>query len=392
MSFGPDRPLRIAIGIDDLFGPVPDGGGQGRVIINLIRHLAAIDSDSAYTLFATRPIGTIPRSLADLPANFRIVQIPAHRPALRFLQWHVLRRPFIERWIGPQDVVHSTTPSAVPAAERAKMVLTVYDLVWLHFPSGLNRWGRFFHRTGLYAAVRSGAAIVAISHATRNDINELIGSKQIRGGLHTFQIASAEPVSNDVVGDPHIAARSGINKPYIVSVGTLEPRKNHRRLLQAFAMLSPQLRSQYQLVLVGAVGWKLPAITAMVSALGLDGQVVWTNHLVDADMERVVGAATVFAYPSLYEGFGIPILEAMRLGVPVLTSGISSMPEVAGTAAILVDPYSVRSIADGLERLLTDAQLRATLIARGNDRVTTFSFRKMAEQYLALYKQLGANS
>jgi glycosyltransferase involved in cell wall biosynthesis len=380
--------LKIAIGIDDLFGPIPNGGGQGRVILNLIENLCALDTDSQYTLFTTRRIGALPSALANLPANFRIVQIPARKPALRFFQWHVLGRPCIERWIGPQDVIHATTPSVVPVTAGARLVLTVYDLVWWRFPSGLNKWGRFFHRTGLRAAIRRGAAIVAISDATRLDICDLIEARAIVGGLYTFRIAASDlsEISSDTAGR---SSTTVIDRPYIVTVGTLEPRKNHRRLLEAFAQLPAILRAQYQLVLIGAEGWKLPAMKGLIRSLGLDGDVIWTGHLADSEMKRVVKGAAVFAYPSLYAGFGIPILEAMELGVPVLTSNVSSMPEVAGDAALLIDPYSTTSIASGLEQLLTSSQMRSELVARGNARIKEFSFRTMAAQYLALYKRLG---
>lgn len=383
------RPLRIAIGIDDLFAPVPGGGGQGRVIINLIRNLAVLDRESRYTLFSTRKIAGVAQLLGALPPNFRFVQIPASRPALRFLQWHVLRRPFIERWIGLQDVIHATTPGVVPPTVAARMVLTVYDLVWWRFPEGLNGWGRFFHRTGLFHAIRHGAAIAAISDATRREIRALAKGRPIKGGLHVFPIAASEPEGLSRPAASDVALRLGISKQYVVTVGTLEPRKNHRRLLEAFASLPREVRSRFQLVVIGAVGWKVPPLRDTVQELGLEGQVVWTDYLPDRDMEQVVAGATVFAYPSLYEGFGIPVLEAMRLGVPVLTSNVSSMPEVAGDAAVLVDPHKRESIADGLLRLLTDPELRVTLIARGRIRVRAFSFRRMAEQYLALYMQLG---
>ena len=158
----PAGPLRVAINVDELFGRVPGGGGHGWVITQLIAHLAAIDPHTRYTLFSARRIRALPEPIAALPWNFRLVQLPAGlRGEWLHFAWHALRRPAVERWLGPQDVVHATTTAAVPAVRSARLVVTVHDLIWWRFPAGPNWAGRYVHRTGLRIAAREAAAIAA---------------------------------------------------------------------------------------------------------------------------------------------------------------------------------------------------------------------------------------
>ncbi|HEY0738294.1 MAG TPA: glycosyltransferase family 1 protein [Herpetosiphonaceae bacterium] len=381
-------PLKIAIHIDGLLGAVP--GGQGRVILNLIRELSRIDRGNQYTLFGVRDLGRLPEELRQLPANFRLQQLPAIKPQLLFLLWHTLRRPPVDlgRWLGPQDVIHATMPGMVPACKNARLVLTVYDLVCWKFPDGLNRWGRFFHRSGLRIGAREATLIATISEATRQDLLAHFGSAIDAGRVHTLPIAANadfQPVLDSAQID-RLRQKFGIQGQYIINIGTLEPRKNLERLLRAYATLPATLRADYTLVIVGPYGWKLPAVQQLIDSLGLQHQVVWTGHLPDHEMNTLLSGATVFAYPSLYEGFGIPLLEAMQCDVPILTSRISSLPEVAGDAALLVEPTEISAIAGGLRRLLEDAALRAELVERGRRQRMRFSYRAMAEQYVDLYQ------
>ena len=136
------RRLKVAIGVDDLFGPVPGGAGQGRVVVSLLRELAEWDTETDYTLYSARPIGAPPPLLASLPPHMRLVQLPVRTPQLTYLGWHALRRPRIERWIGAQDVVHATSPNVVPACRDARLVLTVHDLDWRRIPEVLTYLGR----------------------------------------------------------------------------------------------------------------------------------------------------------------------------------------------------------------------------------------------------------
>jgi glycosyltransferase involved in cell wall biosynthesis len=373
--------LKVAIGVDDLFGPVPGGGGQGRVVVNLLRELAEWDTETDYTLYSARTIGALPDPLVPLPPHMRLVQLPVPKAQLTYLAWHALRRPLIERWIGAHDVVHATSTNVVPACLHAQLVLTAHDLVWWRFPEGLTFWGRYFHRTGLSIAARDAFAIAAVSEATRADIVERLGARIDPSKVHCIHNGTELVGASDARRIAVARNDFGITGDYVLALGTREPRKNHRRLLQAFGALPAELRARTQLVIVGAHGWGVAG-----DWLESTDRVIWTGYLSDDDMRALLSGATAFAYPSLFEGFGIPILEAMACGVPVLTSNTSSMPEVAGDAALLVDPTSVPSITAALARLLGDDALRRTLVARGTSQLAKFSSRCMAERYRELYE------
>ncbi len=381
--------LRIAINVDMLFMPVP--GGQGRVIANLIKELAHIDQTNQYTLFSVHHPTHVPDIFRHLPNNFQLQHVPSIKPQLSFLAWHTLRWPTMENTaLGQQDVIHATTPSIVPACKNARMVMTVYDLVCWRFPQGLNLWGRYFQRTGMKAAVREAAYITAISDATRQDFLKQFAGQVEPDRIRTIPIAATSNLKlvqdQDLI--KRVCDRYKINRPFIVNIGTLEPRKNVGRLLKAYAALPPPLRATYQLIIVGPYGWKVPELQQLVATLQLENDVIWTGYIADNELSVLLSAATIFVYPSLYEGFGIPILEAMQCDVPIITSNISSLPEVAGNAALLVDPTNVEELAAAMKHLLLDENARAQLVERGRVQRTRFSYRRMAEEVLALYQTL----
>jgi glycosyltransferase involved in cell wall biosynthesis len=368
-----------------LFGPVPGGGGQGRVVTNLLRELAEWDTETEYTLYSARRVGQLPAPIASLPRHVRLVQLPVRKPQLTYLAWHTIRRPAIERWLGPQDVVHATSPNVVPARHAARLVLTVHDLVWWRFPQGLTAWGRFFHRTGLEIGAREASAIAADSEATRADVLERMGPAIDPSKVHCIHLGTEFRVESDLSRVAAAKRAFGITGDYVLAIGTLEPRKNHKRLLEAFGALPSQIRDRTQLVVVGAPGWGLER-----DSLVARDRVVWTGYISDPDMRALLSGATAFAYPSLFEGFGLPILEAMACNVPVVTSNTSSMPEVAGDAALLVDSESVSAITEALVRVLSDSELRLRLASRGRAQLARFSLRTMAEQYRVLYERAAA--
>jgi glycosyltransferase involved in cell wall biosynthesis len=192
-----------------------------------------------------------------------------------------------------------------------------------------------------------------------------------------------------------VRARYGLgDAPFVLAVGTLQPRKNYVRLIQAFAAISnlQPLTSNLHLVIAGGKGWRYDAIFAEVEKLGLRDRVLFPGFVADADLPALYSAARVLAYPSIYEGFGLPMLEAMACGTPVVTSTASCMPEVAGDAALLVPPTDVDALAAALDRALTDEALRADLIAKGRARARQFSWAKSARQLLGIYHAVCAAS
>src|SRR5581483_3970742 len=214
-------------------------------------------------------------------------------------------------------------------------------------------------------SVRRADHVLADSQATKEDLIALYG---VQPDKVTVLLSGVHPRFQPV-RDPallaSVRARYGIgDAPFVLSVGTVQPRKNYERLMQALAALPATLRDIH-LVIAGGRGWLQGPIHAAVDALGLQGRVHFIGFADDADLPALYSAAKCFAFPSLYEGFGLPVLESMACGTPVVTSNVSSLVEVAGDATLLVDPLSVEQITEALTRLLSDSTLRTTLIERG---------------------------
>ena len=383
------RPLHIAISIDELFAAVPGGGGQGRFIVNLVEELGRMDTWNIYTLFSVRPPTDSIQRLSSLPANFAIATLDRVRPEWIYAGWHLMGWPTVERYIGPQDVIHATSPAMVPASREAALLVTVHDLVWRKFPRGLNMWGRFFHRTGLNRAVKKARMWAAVSRSTASDLLDCYPGLP-EEDVVTIPLGVSSGIQGETDGETSLETRRRLGVParYILNLGTLEPRKNLAGLLRAYSGLPLSLRRNFPLVIVGAQGWKMSPLEALVREENLAEHVIWTGYVQDKDLGVLLTEATCFVYPSLYEGFGLPILEAMRCRTPVITSRISSMPEVAGEAALLVDPRDQRELTGAMSRLLQSPELRRELIAAGEIQCSRFSFQRMARSYLELYREL----
>ena len=228
--------------------------------------------------------------------------------------------------------------------------------------------------------------ILADSDNTRQDVIELLGVSEDRVRI----VLAGLELTFRPVTDPSIVAGTaklyGIERPYILSVGTLQPRKNLVRLIKAFALLREQHHVPHQLLLAGRRGWLYEPIFDMVKQLSLGEHVLLPGYVAEADLPALYTGADLFAFPSLYEGFGIPVLEAMGCETPVLSANTSSIPEVAGDAALLVDPTNTEAIAAGLWRLIDDAALRTDLRHKGKQRVTYFTWERAAHQLLETYK------
>lgn len=391
---GTMRQLRIAINVDALFGKVPGGGGMARVLNGLLPALAHIDTNNYYTLFAVRLMEPLPAVLRHLPPNFRLAKLPARKPQAVFFAWHTLRWPPVESFLGPHDIVHAPLVSVVPACRQAQLIVTVADMVWRRFPQGIKFWGRFFTRSGLHIGAREARVITTISQAVQQEVQDYFQHRFIPTKVQAIPLA-ADSFATKVPDAPAIRAvraKYGLQTDYIIYVGTLEPRKNVERILQAYASLPAHLRTTYRLVLVGPYGWKVRPMQSMIEALSLHESVLWTGYVSDDELVALLHGATVFTYPSLYEGFGLPILEAMHCDVPVITANVSSMPEVAGDAALLVDPTSVEELTAALQRLLENAAFREHLVQRGRIQRAQFSWQRTAQAYLDLYQQVACST
>jgi glycosyltransferase involved in cell wall biosynthesis len=289
---------------------------------------------------------------------------------------------------GRLDLFHSPDFTLPPTASGVPTVLTVHDLSFVRDPESADERLRAYLNQVVPRSVRRASHVLADSHATRQDLIDLW---EIPPEKITVIYCGVEPRFRPVV-DPAVSAdlraryRLG-DGPYILSVSTLQPRKNYRRLIQAFAPLAARY-PDLSLVIGGGKGWKYEEILAEPERLGISGRVLFPGFVADADLPALLSAAALFAYPSLYEGFGIPILEAMACNTPVIASDRSSLPEVVGDAGLQVDALDVEGLTAGMERLLTDEELRARLIDRGADQAARFTWEHAARELLTIYQGL----
>jgi glycosyltransferase involved in cell wall biosynthesis len=364
-------PLRIGI---DARAVVEERGGRGTMVRELLLALDRADTPHRFELFARTP-WDVP--LSPERFSWRLIDAPDPR-------WNVAAGLTAHRAC---DVYVSTNSYLTVWFTRVPSVMVVCDLVAYHDEYRPQRRAKLIEKATLPLAVRRATAITAISHATADDLGGRFATARAKTTV-TLLAADERFARGDGPPAAEVLARHGLTKPYVLAVGTLEPRKNLPALIAAFAALPPAVRDAHELVLVGAIGWDTDeTLAAVAQHRSLVRQL---GHVPDEDLAALYRGAALFAYPSLYEGFGLPVLEAMAAGAPVLTSNLSSLPEVAGDAALYVDPRDVGSIAGGLERGLTDRDAAAALAARGRERAAAFSWDRHAREMLDVIERAAA--
>ncbi len=374
-------PLRIGF---DATAAVSQGGGIGRYTRELLRAMARADLENGYRLFyASR---TVPHPLPPLPANFHITRLPFHDIWLARV-WQRAQAPLPADWItGPIDLFHSPDFTLPPVRRGTRTLLTVHDLSFVRDPDSAAPGLRGYLEVVVPRSVARADHILADSAATREDLIELYKTPPSKVSVLYCGIDAAFRPMKDAQTLAAVRARYGLGSaPFILAVSTLQPRKNYVRLIQAFARLPTQ---ETNLVIAGGKGWLFETIFSEVERLRLRQRVIFPGFVADGDLPALYSAARLLAYPSLYEGFGLPMLEAMACGTPVVASTASCLPEVAGDAALLVSPTDVEALAAALDRVLSDEALRADLIAKGYSRVGQFSWGKSARQLLGVYHKL----
>ena len=354
-------------------------GGNETYIRNLIEALAEIDSENAYTLYFSNSRAA--REWNGRFHNFRVQQLPPPTPIVRVpvaLAFELRRRPV--------DVVH--VQYTAPPLCQVPIVATIHDLAFEHLPETFTRRGRAQLRLTVRRTARRATRIATVSEFSRNDLIETYGIAPEK------IVVTANGVGADFAPDSaesgeavRIRTRYGISRDYLLAVGSLQPRKNLVRLLQAYDRLRGELPEGPQLVIVGRRLWLASEIFSEIRKRVWGADVICTGFVPPEDLPALYRASTALVYPSLFEGFGLPPLEAMACGIPVLTSSTSSLPEVVGDAAVLVNPYEVSEIASALYRIVCDQDLRRTLRCRGLERAKQFTWRLSAQRTLELYRE-----
>jgi glycosyltransferase involved in cell wall biosynthesis len=299
----------------------------------------------------------------------------------------VMRRQ-LDRHLADLDVFH-TSDVLTYAPPGVKNVATIHDLTPLLFPELHTRETREIHSAKLNAAAERADAIIAVSESTRRDAVALLGLDPARVfTVHEGVDQAFRPLRNDEIRP--VLARHGLEPGgYLLHVGTIEPRKNLVRLVEAYARLRRDVRPPApSLALAGATGWLFREVFDRVKALGLHDHVRFLGQVSTAELPALFNGARLFVFPSLYEGFGLPVLEAMACGAPVITSNVSSLPELTDGAAVLVDPADSVGLAEAMGRLLEDAAERERLRAAGLTRAAGFSWEKAAWETVQLYQRI----
>ena len=380
--------MRIGI---DYTAAVRQHAGIGRYTRNLIRALAELDRQNRYTLFVAGGWGE-GDGLGPWPANFSLRSVPVSDRWLNII-WQRLRLPLPIQWVtGPLDLFHSPD-FVLPPLGRTPAVLTVHDLSFLRVPECFVPGFREYLERAVSRAVGRARFILADSFSTRQDLIDLMGAEPERVTvLYPGVEARFAPIQDPVILDP-VRARYDLPPRFVLGLGTLQPRKNFDGLVDAFGRLlatrsnEPWL-ADLQLVIAGGKGWMYEETIAQVERLGLEKRVRFLGFVDDADLPALYSLAAVFAFPSWYEGFGVPILEAMACGTPVVAAKNSSLPEVVGDAGLLVSAADTDALAAALTRLLGEKDLRAELIVAGQGRARRFTWEKAAHQLMGLYNGL----
>lgn len=285
------------------------------------------------------------------------------------------------------DIYHASD-HFIPRLHKTPVVATIHDAIMLKHPEWCSTHLRKMKNWVFKRTTQHAKKIIAISHSAVPDLVEYfkIPEKNITVVHH-----GVDPIFKKII--PEEIKQNTLNqlklkKEYILFVGTLQPRKNILRMIQAFLQLPEELRMQYPLVLVGQNGWKTDELMQVLANPEHAGQVIWLKQVNFQTLRILYQSAKLFCFPSLYEGFGLPILEAFASQVPVITSNITSMPEIAGDGAVLVDPYSVEQIKLAMEDILTNENKAAELIQKGLARLAVFSWEKCARETLAVYQSV----
>ena len=386
--------MRIGI---DYTSAAHQGAGIGRLTRNIVEALAEIDDENEYTLliqgrdlpYASQPPGNDGRlrnaASGITGSNFREVRT---RVSERWWNriWHRLRLPIAVEWlVGPVQVFHSPDFVLPPVQKLTRTIVTVHDLSFMRLPHCFEPALLRYLRVNVPHAVHRADWVLADSQSTRQDVIDLLHAPPEKVSvLYPGVEPRFRPIA-DKIELERVRQQYGLPARFILSVGTLQPRKNHATLVDAFSRLAV---SDVELVIVGQRGWLYADLLSQVRGKALK-RVHFAGFVQDADLPAIYNLADVVALPSLYEGFGLPALEAMACGIPVVTADNSSLPEVVGDAGLLVQAMDTQALTVAMERLLSEAALREALIARGLARAAGFTWHKAAQDLLATYVKVG---
>ncbi len=374
--------MRIAIDARKVEFPL---SGIGRYTKNLITHLSLIDKENDYVILQNK---NYPVEIIQAP-NFKTISVnyPAFSVRSLFLLQKILSREKI-------DLLHSPFIFA-PLLAKCKIVLSVYDLIPLRFSKSFKKgkdlfwlFRKLIFRLIFLMVVKRSDSIITLSEAGSEELKKL--DRSLNKKIKVIYPASDEifrKLSNYKKVE-EVREKFNFVGEMILYVGMIRPHKNLLRVLEALKLLINEENRHCFLVIGGGKETDLFFLKGMANKFGISKHVFFSGSLTDSEVVALMNAADVFVFPSLEEGFGLPPLEAMACGTPVITSNLSSLPEVVGDAALLVNPYDVQEIASAIKKVLTDPKLRESLIKKGFERVKRFSWEKTAKKTLQIYQEI----
>jgi len=361
--------------------------GTGVYTRRIVEHLLAGGTEAEFVLiWPKEAAGPNLRS----PARMKIMYTSTGSPFIRTAreQWCVLRAagkvdPCIIHYpasIGPW------LPGSLARSMLRRSVVTVHDLAYLKFPDRFPASRRLYYRVAMLRGARRAAHIIADSESTKRDLVELGG---IAAGRVTVVYAGVEKTFTPV-NDAHVIEtvreKYALPERFYLFVGTIEPRKNVSCIVEAFRTLAHE--QDIDLVVAGRCGWRFQNLYRRIETAGLTDRILMPGRIDDQDLPAVYSCAEAFVWPTLYEGFGLPLLEAMACGTPVISSAIDVVKEVVGSAAVLVDPRSPAELADAMQRVVSSQTLRDEMVGQGLDRARQFPWERSAEKTIAVYRQV----
>lgn len=356
--------------------------GVGNYTYFLLKHLLSENTDNQFHAFSS---GWAEICLEGLENLTHHRHVPAPTRAL-YACWSLFGLPKVDTLLGGLDLYHATNYFLPPVA-AAKRVVTFYDLTFLKHPEWCSPKivGPFVNNVRRFA--READAILVCSEATKRDVVELLGVALEKVTVAYGAVDEGFTRMPREAAEERVAQKPGLTLPYLLFVSTLEPRKNIEGLLRAFALIHREI--PHTLVLAGALGWNMEGIDARIHALGLESRVRRIGYVADrADLPALYAAADALVFPSFYEGFGLPVLEAMTCGCPVIVSNRASLPEVAGDAGRYVDPEHTDDIAQAIREVVQDPTLWASMREQGLIQSQKFSWNNCAEATLGVYRRV----
>jgi glycosyltransferase involved in cell wall biosynthesis len=369
--------LRIAIDAHSVGNKL---GGNESYATNLIEALAEIDNLNQYKIFVTTREAR--DRFSDRWPNFQVRATLPHTPFIRIplTLSAELRRNRV-------DVLH--VQFTAPPFSPCPVVVSIHDLSFEHLPQTFKRRSRMQLRMTVRRSARNAAQVIALSEHARMDLINTYDLLPEKVNVVPLAAPAAFAPVRDDNELQRVRQTYGIDGDYILSVGSIQPRKNLRRLIEAYSVLrhaQPECKLP-QLVLVGKNAWLYDETLRALKDTDVGASILLTGYVPESDLPALYSGALCFIYPSYYEGFGLPPLEAMKCGAPVIVGNRTSLPEVVGDAALMIDPFDVNAIAGAIQKMITDSEFRSELRVKGLERAKEFDWKETARQTLAVYRK-----